>query len=311
MQTDLLPNESLRVLGFNCSYIKAVSPWKLLKILERSNLKAQQNNRRKDWTKPFFLLLGARCKAMAWVQGDLPRQPLPASGNLKLEDSWAMRNNHFFVSNSSQKAFYPWLSVPVLWAHSGVQQAEQPGVQGHGTPIRGAGENILPLVCSELAAWLFHLKSPDLLAGISVKIHSFLPSFFATSEMPPLAPPPCVTSTLCHLSTSRSPRPFNLPPHKSHPHTWASLSPCCSSPIAINFWSSNGCIFICISYVFGVSASWQKGDTDDSASHGAHTDVCICSHATEGECALQVHLPLMYVLSAVGLFSSELKWFSI
>lgn len=119
------------------------------------------------------------------------------------------------------------------------------------------------------------------------------------------------TSTLCHLPTSRSPRPFNLPPHKSHPRTWASLLPCCSSPTAIIFWSSNGCIFICISYVFGVSASWQKGDTDDSASHGAHTDVCICSHATEGECALQVHLPLMYVLSAVGLFSSELKWFSI
>lgn len=66
-----------------------------------------------------------------------------------------MRNNHFFVSNSSQKALHPWLSAAVLWARSGVRQAEQPGVQGHGTPTRGAGENILPLFVLNLLPGYF------------------------------------------------------------------------------------------------------------------------------------------------------------
>ena len=249
----------------------------------------------------FLLLLGGRCKAMAWVQGDLLRKTLPASGNLKLEDSWATRNNCFLVSNSSRKAFHPWLPASFLWARFGSWQAEQLGVQSHAIPTHGAGENTLPLVCSELAAWLFCSTSLELLAGTPVKNYSFLPSLFATSEMPPLAFPPYVTSLQAavpgHLISSHT---------KAIPRTLASLSPCCSSPIAISFWSSDGCIFTCISYFFRISMSWQKGNIDDSASHGAHTDVCICSHATEGECALQVHSPLMYTLSAAGLCCSAL-----
>lgn len=129
-----------------------------------------------------------------------------------------------------------------------------------------------------------------------MKIHTFLPSLFATSGI----------STLCYLSTSLSPHPFNLLSHKSTPHMEASLSPCCSSPLATSLWSSNGCIFTCTSHFFRGSMSWQKGNTDGSALHSAHTDICICSHATEGECALQVHSPLMYILLAVWLCSSAL-----
>lgn len=230
-----------------------------------------------------------------------PGRPYQVFWQPKIRGFLSHEKQLFLVSTSSRKAFRPWLSVSLLWAHFSPRQAEQSGAQSHATPTRDAGEYGLPFVCSELAAWLFHLTTPDLLADAPMKNQSFLRSLFATSEMPPLAFPPSLTSPQAAVPA------YLISSHtKAIPRTRASLSPCCSSPVATSFWSSDGCIFTCISYFFRVSVSWQKGNTDDSASHGAHTDVCICSNATEGECALQVHSPLMYTLSAVGLCSSTL-----
>lgn len=107
-----------------------------------------------------------------------------------------------------------------------------------------------------------------------------------------------------HKLQSRLPVHLNLL-HKSHP-THLSITVALLQSLLPPFWSRDECIFTCISYYFRVSVSWQYGNTDDSAFHGALTDVCICSHATEGECALQVHSQLMYRFSAAGLCSSTL-----
>lgn len=280
MQTDLLPNKSFKESWVLITVILKQSPQKLLKILERTNLKAQQNNRHKEgWTEPnhesMLLLLRASCKATAWAQGDLPGQTLPASGNLKLEDSWATRNNCFLVSTSSQKAFYPWLSVTLLWAHFSPRQAEPSGAQSRATPTRDAGENGLPFVCSELAAWLFHLMTPDLLADAPMKNQSFLRSLFATSEMPPLAFPPPVTSPQAAVPT------YLISSHtKAIPRTWASLSPCCSSPVATSFWSSDGCILHAF-LIFSESQCLGKRVILMTQPHMVHTQTYAFAHTLQ------------------------------
>lgn len=110
--------------------------------------------------------------------------------------------------------------------------------------------------------------------------HSFLPSLFALWK--------------CHLwhfhplfplykpqSLSVSSPLTEKPLHACEHHCCLAAAPSLPHPFDL----ATG-VFLHTSYFFSISVSWQKGDTDDSASDGAHTDARICSHTAEGECAL-------------------------
>lgn len=153
-----------------------------------------------------------------------------------------MRNNCFLVSNSSRKAFHPWLSVALLCAHFSSRHTDQPVLQSRATPTR-AGENRLPPCFLQTCCLLISFNVPRPFSRHTgekslLSIFPFCHFGNATSGIPPYVTSLQTTDPV-HLISSGT---------KAIPRTWASLSPCCSSPVAVSFRSSDGCIFKCISY---------------------------------------------------------------